>query len=277
MNTAIQKDFYRNGQLREEVPLRNGHRHGLCRTWHKNGVLASQEPYQAGLPHGICRQWNEAGRLLGKYKMVHGTGIQREWHQNGQIQMEVSTVRGEFSGFSRIWIWDGTLLSEQLRLRGRDVSVDVYRAAAAKDKSLPKLRGKSSKLLPDSPTLEKHIYRVFVSSLLKKTNRSEAQKWLRKKTGNQTARSLGRFKRERDAEKFVQSLYDAGAITVIVPDIYRNQAGDQFGDCLFVRLPKNIAVRKSIRQVCAQSCRRNGSAMQPDKDIGESYLYLYFG
>lgn len=277
MNTNIQKNFHRNGQLRAEVPLRKGQRYGMCRTWHKNGVLASLEPYEAGLLHGVCRQWDEAGRLLGKYKMVHGTGIQREWHQNGRLQMEVSTVRGEFSGFSRIWLWDGTLLSEHLYLRGQEVSIDVYRAAAAKDKSLPKLRGQSSKPLPDSPAREKHIFRVFVSSMLKKTNRSEARKWLRKKIGDKTARSLGRFKRERDAERFVQSLYDAGAITVIVPEIYQNKTGDQFGDCLLVRLPKNIALRKSIRQVCSRSRRRNGSAMQPEEDIGEGYLYLYFG
>jgi len=100
---------------------------------------------------------------------------------------------------------------------------------------------------------------------------------LRKKTGDQTARSLGRFKRERDAEKFVQSLYDAGALTVILPDIYQNKAGDQFADCLIVRLPKNIALRKSIRQVCARLRRRNLGAMQPDEEIGESYLYFYLG
>jgi hypothetical protein len=277
MKSTIQKDFHRNGQLRATVPLRKGQRHGVCRTWHKNGVLASQEPYQAGLPHGVCRQWNEAGRLLGKYKMVHGTGVQRSWHENGRLQMEVSTVRGQFTGYSRIWLWDGTLLSEHLNLRGQPVSAAEYRAAAARDKSFAKLRGQSSKRLPDSPAREKHIFRVFASSMLARLNRSEARKWLRKKTGDQTARSLGHFKRERDAEKFVVSLYDAGAITVILPDIYQNKTGDQFADCLLVRLPKSIARRKSIRRACARLRRRDGSAVQPDADIGEGYLYLYFG
>jgi len=277
MKSTIQKDFHRNGQLRAAVPLRKRQRHGVCRTWHKNGVLASLEPYQTGLPHGVCRQWNEAGRLLGKYKMVHGTGIQREWHANGRLQMEVSTLRGEVTGYSRIWLWDGTLLSEHLNLRGQPVSAAEYRAAAAKDKALPKLRGRPSKRLPDSPAREKHIFRVFVSSMLARPDRSEARKWLRKKTGDQTARSLGRFKRERDAEKFVASLYDAGAVTVILPDVYQNKTGDQFADCLLVRLPKSIAQRKSIRQACARLRPRDGSAVQPDTDIGEGYLYLYFG
>jgi len=60
--------------------LRKGRRHGTVRTWHKNGVLASEEPYRAGLLHGVCRQWDETGKLLGKYRLIHGTGIQRAWH-----------------------------------------------------------------------------------------------------------------------------------------------------------------------------------------------------
>ena len=84
VKTAIQRHFYRTGRVREEIPLRNGHRHGVARTWYKNGLLASEEPYQNGVPHGICRQWDEAGRLLGRYKMVRGTGIQRAWHDNGR-------------------------------------------------------------------------------------------------------------------------------------------------------------------------------------------------
>jgi antitoxin component YwqK of YwqJK toxin-antitoxin module len=74
VSPVIQKTFYRNGQLRERVPVRNGRRHGVVRVWHKNGVLANEERYQNGLLHGVCRQWNEAGRLLGEYRMDRGTG-----------------------------------------------------------------------------------------------------------------------------------------------------------------------------------------------------------
>jgi hypothetical protein len=62
---------------------------------------------------------------------------------------------------------------------------------------------------------------------------------------------------------------------VIAPDIYGNKAGDQFADCLLVRLPKNPAKRKAVRRVCAQLRTRDLGALQPDVDIGETYLYLY--
>lgn len=274
MNTTIQQDFYRNGQLREQVPMRNGHRHGVVRTWHKNGVIATHEPYQNDLLHGVCRQWDESGRVLGKYKMAHGTGVQRTWHDNGQIQLEVSTVRGHFCGCNRLWLRDGLLVSERFYLHGRIVSADVYRAATAKDRTLPRFRGKRAELPPKNRAMQKRIHSVFTSSLLEKQNRCEARIWLQKRGTDQKSRLLGRFKRESDAEKFVLRLYRSEAVEVIVSDIYRDQAGNQFADCLLVRLSNDPAGRKAIRKVCAQLRRQKLGAVQPDRDIGETHLYL---
>jgi hypothetical protein len=206
--------------------------------------------------------------------MVQGTGVQRAWHENGKPQMELFTVRGEFCGRSRSWLSDGTRLSDDIYLRGKLVSADEYRAAAANDKSLPKL-GRAAKAV--KPVSEKHIHRVFVAALLAKPNRFEARSWLEGKCGNNTARSLGRFKRESDAAKFVAALYGAGATEVIAPDVYRNKAGNEFADALLVRLPKPPAKRQAIRKVCAQLQERKLGAVQPDVDIGETHLFLSLG
>lgn len=270
MSTTIQKTYYRNGQLRERVPVRNGRRHGVARAWHKNGKRASEEPFKDGLLDGVCRKWSESGRRLGEYLMFQGTGLQREWHDNGKLQMEIWSICGEFSGRNRIWLRDGTLLSERYYLVGHVVSAEKYREVAAQIKALPKFRGKPAKPL----VKPLHIHRVFVDSLLEKKSNREARKWLTKKTGDKTKRSLGRFKRENAAAKFVEELYQVGAVEVIVPDIYRNKARDQFADCLLVRLPRSATKRKAIRKVCAQLRTRKLGAVQPDKDIGESHLYL---
>jgi hypothetical protein len=254
------------------VPLRNGRRHGVVRVWHKNGVLANEERYLNGLLHGVCRQWSETGRLLGEYRMVQGTGVQRTWHGNGRLQLEFSTVRGDFSGRYRLWLHDGKLMSEEIYLNGRPVTAEEYRAACTKDKSLPKLTGKAGKPLPNTVATEMHIHEVFVRSLLAQKNRGEVRKWLA--SGGKATRSLGRFKRVSDALKFVEALHRAGATEVITPDIYAGKAGDQFADCLLVKLPGIAAKRKAVRKVCAQLSRRKLGAFQPDKDIGESHLYL---
>ena len=269
---TIEKAFHRNGQLREIVPLRNGRRHGVVRVWHKNGVLANEERYLNGFLHGVCRQWSEAGRLLGEYRMAHGTGVQRTWHENGRLQLEFSTVRGDFSGRYRLWLHDGALMSEEINLHGRPVTAEEYRAARAKDKSLPMLNGETVMPLPKTVATEKHIHEVFVRSLLAQKSRAEVRKWL--ESGGKAVRSLGRFKRESDALKFVQALYKAGATEVIAPDIYASKTGDQFADCLLVKLPRIAAKRKAIRKVCAALPKRKLGAFQPDKDIGESHLYL---
>ena len=274
VSATIQKTFYRNGQLREQVPVRNGRRHGVVRTWHKNGKRASEEPFKNGLLDGVCRQWSEAGRRLGAYVMFQGTGIQWEWHDNGKLQMEILTICGEFSGRNRIWLRDGTLLSERFYLVGHVVSAEKYREVAAKFKALPKYRGKPAKLTGKHRVKPLHIHRVFVDSLLEKPNKREARKWLAKKTGDKTTRSLGRFKREDQAAKFVEALYQTSAVEVIVPDIYRNKARDQFADCLLVQLPRSAAKRKAIREVCLQLRTRKLGAVQPDTDIGESHLFL---
>jgi len=275
VKTTIQRYFYRTGLIREEIPLRNGRRHGVSRTWHRNGQLASEEPYQNGLPHGVCRQWDEAGRLLGKYRMRRGTGVQRAWHDNGKLQIEVSTVNGEFCGRNRIWLRDGTLLSERIYDHGRLVSSSAQSKAKRNGETFARHRKQLAKLPAETLAKRKHIYRVFVSSLLEKPNRCEARRWLSKKMGDTTARSLGGFKRERDAAKHVEALYNAGATKVIAPDVYANKTADQFADCLLVRLPKDATKRKAIRRVCAQLRRRDLGAVQPDEDIGETYLYLY--
>jgi hypothetical protein len=269
---TVEKAFHRNGRLREVVPLRNGRRHGVVRVWHKNGVLANEERYLNGLLHGVCRQWSETGRLLGEYRMVQGTGVQRTWHENGRLQLEFSTVRGDFSGRYRLWLNDGKLMSEEIYLNGRPVTGEEYRAACAKDKSLPKLSGKAGKPLPNTVATEKHIHGVFVRSLLAQKNRAEVRKWLA--SGGKAVRSLGRFKRKADALTFVEALYKAGATEVIAPDIYASKTGDQFADCLLVKLPKIAPKRKAVRKVCSQLPKRKLGAFQPDKDIGESHLYL---
>jgi hypothetical protein len=186
--------------------------------------------------------------------------------------MEISTLGGEFCGRSRSWLSDGTLLSDDIYLRGSVVSADDYRAAAAKDKALPKLGRVMAKAV--KPVTEEHIHRVFISAMLAKPRRFEALTWLQGKRKLNTARSLGRFKRERDAARFVTALYGAGAMEVIAPDIYSNKAGDQFTDSLLVRLPKTPAKRKAIRKVCAQLQKRRIGAIQPDADFGETHLFL---
>jgi len=268
--TTIQRHYYRNGQLREQIPLRNGQRHGVVRNWHRNGALASEEPFVDGLLHGICRHWDETGRLLGEYEMNQGTGVQRSWHDNGKLQCEISTVRGRFYGRSRLWLRDGTLLSDHIYLDGREVSFETYRKAAQVDDALPAINEKPQ---PFTKPTEKQIYVIFVSEQLQSEVCREAQSWL-VESKRDKKRSLGRFPNAQSALKFVQKLYEAGAINVVAPDIYLGKRGAQFADFLLVEIPPNHARRTAIRKICSQLRRKKLGVLQPEKDIGETHLFL---
>ena len=82
-------------------------------------------------------------------------------------------------------------LKDISEVHGRIVSPDKYREAAARDKTLPKFRGKPANLPPKNGATQKHMYRVFLASLLEKRNRREARAWL-KNGGGKTAHLLVR-------------------------------------------------------------------------------------
>lgn len=269
LKTEVRRMFHRNGVVAVEENVRGQKLHGRRRTWHRNGKLASEEFYRDGLLHGAFRQWNENGVLLGSYRMEQGTGIQKEWHDNGRLNLEFSTVKGGFFGRSRQWLQDGTLLSDQIYFEGRIVTSDAYRKAVKQNPNLPKLRGRITKSKRPTP---KHIHHVFVSSLLRKQNCVEARTWLN--AGDKTTRSLGRFKRTSDTAQFVEELYQAGAVKVIVPEIYLGKRGQQFADALLVQLPKPAKTRKTIRKACDKLQNQNLGAVEPQKDIGEPHLFL---
>jgi hypothetical protein len=262
--------LHRNGVVAVEENISGQKLHGRQRTWHRNGRLATEDFYRDGRLHGLVRQWNEKGRLLGSFRMENGTGTQRSWHDNGRLNLEFTTVEGEFCGRTRLWLRDGTLISDHIDLFGRHVTPVQYRRAAARDPRLPKLRGKPAKVPARNRALEKHMQHLFVQGLLAKPNRSEARAWL--KADRKTARSLGRFKSEQAALKTVEELYQAGALRVIVPGIYRNKRGDQFTDYLLVQLPKAKAERIAIHKIYKKLGSWRLGAIEPDTDIGEEYL-----
>jgi hypothetical protein len=272
LKTVVQRIYFRPGNIMAEEPYVGGQLHGPRREWHRNGQLAEERIYRHGLVHGLCRQWNDAGKLLGSFPMVNGTGVQKSWHDNGRLHMEFSTVAGQFCGRGRTWLRDGTLVADEITLFNREVTAAQYRLAASTDVRLPKLRGRIDKPPADSPALEQRSYRLFVAWQLQKRNRVEAQSWL--KAVDKKKHTLGRFKRVSVAVKFVGELYQSGAVKVIAPEVYHNRRGDQFADCLLVRLPKKAGQRQAIRAVCARFLKGRLGAVQPDQDWGETHVYV---
>lgn len=275
--TKVKRLYYRNGQVHQETRYRGGLSHGIWRTWHRNSVLASEARYVRGKLHGPSREWAEDGRLLGEFHMNHGTGIQHEWFDDGQPRLEISTVDGRFTGRVRHWLRDSTLVEEKFYIAARSVSRKAYLEAAKAHPDWPQYSGESAgRPAKRNRQLDKREFELFVESLLKKPNHAEAREWLSAaaKAPQAGSRSLGRFKSSKTALHFVEELYAAGAKSVIVPAIYGGKNGTLFADSLLIALPRAIAKRKNVRKLCQSFSRERDAACEPEKDIGESHLFL---
>jgi hypothetical protein len=125
----------------------------------------------------------------------------------------------------------------------------------------------------DDRALKRKEHELFMESLLEKTH-AEARQWL-SAVKNPDLRSLARFRTAKAALQFVETLYAAGAETVIAAVIYMGKRGKQFADRLLVKMPNTPAKRKALRKICQDLCARRGGALLPDeRDIGESHLFI---
>ena len=226
--------------------------------------------FMASAANGVNREGCSAST-----EMIHGTGVQESWHDNGKhpigsLHRARPILWTQPSLASRRNFDFRTFLSSRSDCRCRDISCS-RRPTTKPFLDFEENRRGFRRKHPQS----KSAFIVFSCPLcLKSTTGVRHGDWFQKETADTTARLLGRFKRESEAKDFVSALYQAGAVEVIVPDIYQDKTGNQFADCLLVRLSKDGARRKAVRRVCAQLRQRKLGASQPDKDIGETHLYL---
>lgn len=73
--------FDTEGELQLDYGIRRGKRHGREYRLDVPGTLLSATAYRNGFEHGLARQWSDDGRLIGTYRMTHGTGIDLWWQE----------------------------------------------------------------------------------------------------------------------------------------------------------------------------------------------------
>ena len=163
------------GQLVTETPLKNGAKHGREFEWEDDGRLSLIEPYVNGKIHGTAKQYGRNGKVIGTYRLRHGTGydIWRMEDEKGAISIsEIHTLRdglphgyewwlsdkshivyherhwreGKFHGIERQWNFANKLSRGFPRywIKGERVPKSKYLRAAKKDLSLPPFRLKDN-------------------------------------------------------------------------------------------------------------------------------------
>ncbi len=92
----------------------------------------------------------------------------------------------------------------------------------------------------------------------------EALNWL-KNNRNESALASNRFGPTENAVRFVQGLYNAGALRVVIPranitddeDTQKWESGP-YADAVVVELPQNSGRREKVWEICAREIRREG-------------------
>lgn len=87
-------------------------------------------------------------------------------------------------------------------------------------------------------------------------------------------RSWAKFATVKAALKFAGKLYAAGAICVMIAAIYGSKQKRLFADWLLIKLVKTKSKRAEVRQLCLRLCDKRRGALLPEKDFGETHLYL---
>jgi hypothetical protein len=173
----------------------------------------------------------------------------------------------------RNWLRDGTLVQDIYHIGNAEVTRAAYLKAARNHSEWPQYQGQSAgRVARNGPALKCKEHKLFVQSLLEKSH-AEAREWL-SATKNPDLRSLAKFRTARAALHFVETLYAAGAESVVAVPIYAGKRGKLFADWLLVKLPRTPSKRKTLRKLCQNLCNQRDGALLPDKDFGKSHLFL---
>jgi hypothetical protein len=112
------------------------------------------------------------------------------------------------------------------------------------------------------------------AAIVKNMQGPEALEWL-KKSENESALASNRFATTQDAVRFVQRLYDAGAVRVIVPnETITSDEVEVYADGLVVTLPEEQNKRQRVWILCAEEIKRSGE--KPTKSPSESHVFLWW-
>lgn len=136
----IERVFYDNGNVFQEIPFVDDQKTGTFREYHENGKLALENPMVNGMRDRVCKQWDEQGKLLGSYEMNMGTGFSKRWHSNGRLQFEGYLINEVFNGRVRLWLESGELKMETFRVNNREVTKDEYEKARSGNPALPEYK-----------------------------------------------------------------------------------------------------------------------------------------
>lgn len=268
---TVERHYFPNGALREEIHLTDGRHHGPWREWFQNGQLAAESIF---------------------YEGVYWTGVNRSWHENGQLAGEQTWLNGNQVGRQSVYESDGFIVQLYYALDGKAVSRAEYDAACLQRSDLPRYTDtdppgcgarprmrtarpteqtrKSPPPAPSTRAQTRERSQAFAEELLA-TKHEEASTWL---VGDDSNRGIGEHSHGESME-LVKRLYAKGATRVFVVDI-KSATGltDQNCEDVLVELPVSCGAREALFRYANSLMSEYG--YDAAADVGQGYIYLRF-
>lgn len=87
-STKVVRSTYSNGKTKAEMPIKNGKKNGLSKSFDKNGNISLELPYVDNLREGKSKKYYEGGKQIyqtTEYKRDKMTGFQTKYRENGDV------------------------------------------------------------------------------------------------------------------------------------------------------------------------------------------------
>ena len=121
------KQFHENGQLEEEVELKDGKANGKVKSYYPNGQLKDEGEFKDGKLHGTLKGYYKNGKLEAEMGIKDGKLDEiKKYYPNGQLQHEMPTKDGKFHGKAKAYYENGKLKTEREYENGKMVSEKNY-------------------------------------------------------------------------------------------------------------------------------------------------------
>ncbi len=94
---GVSKNFYDNGTLRNEVPVKEGKRNGVAREYYENGQLAAEIEYKEDVKDGWSKWYYQDGILYQEAQFVSNQkeGIEKKYYNTGELMAVLKWKAGK--------------------------------------------------------------------------------------------------------------------------------------------------------------------------------------
>ncbi len=125
---GVYKEYYRNGNLKLAINLKDGKLSGLNEVYMKDGHLIATRNYLNGQPHGEYKDYYSDGSLHVVGMAVNGKkeGWERKYYKNGPLLEEIFYQDGLGQGEAKTYYENGKLRYQGNLKNGKFQNITEY-------------------------------------------------------------------------------------------------------------------------------------------------------